>query len=123
MTTKNIKDLVPKQKTGKRGRPAGRKNNLTLLKDAEMKQALKFATSHMVEHLPKLIQTLVDRAQDGDMHAMKMVLDRVIPTRKAVEHVGQIERPTIQINVSTGAGSTPPFGEVIDAEVEDGNGE
>lgn len=104
----------------KPGRPAGRKNNLTILKEAEMKKALAHATSHMIEHVPALVQKLVTMANDGDMAAMKMIFDRVIPTRKAVEHVGQTERPQISINISTGSLPTGPFGsiqEVIDGEI------
>ena len=102
------------------GRPAGRKNNITLLKEHEMKKALAMATSHMMEHLPKLVKTLVDKAQDGDMQAMKMIMDRVIPTRKAIEHTGSSERPMVNIQISTGA-LPNKLNDVIDGEVvEDG---
>lgn len=112
------KAVVPTKKKGP-GRPKGRKNNLTLLKDAEMKHALKYASSHMVEHLPKLVEKLVNMANEGDMSAMKMILDRVIPTRKAVEHVASTERPAISINISTGAEPIGPFLDIVDAEVVD----
>lgn len=36
-----------------------------------------------------IIEILVAKAVDGDMTAMKLILDRVIPARKAVEHTSQ----------------------------------
>ena len=112
--------VVPVKKK-RRGRPPGRRNNLTLLKEAEMKKAMSLATSHMIEHLPALVKTLVDKANDGDMAAMKMVLDRVIPTRKAVEHINSSdERPTVNVNISIGKPkATAVFGDIVDAEVVD----
>lgn len=115
-------DKITGRPLKKAGRPKGSKNVITVLKEAEMKRLMSMATSHMMEHLPKLVKSLVDKANDGDMQAMKMVLDRIIPTRKAVERVGLTERPSVQINISTGALPTGPFGhiqEVIDGEVVD----
>lgn len=110
---------TPVAKTkNKGGRPKGRRNNLTLLKESEMKKALALATSHMIEHVPALVTKLVQQANDGDMQAMKMIFDRVIPTRKAVEHIGSTERPTLQVNITTTAEPVGqgPFGLVLEGE-------
>lgn len=64
------------------GRPKGVKNNKTLLQEA----LIQDATDIMVKEFPKIVQTAVDLAKQGDTTAMKMIFDRIIPARKAIEH-------------------------------------
>ncbi|CAI8176936.1 MAG: Uncharacterised protein [Marinobacterium sp. xm-d-530] len=52
------------------GRPKGSKNRHT-----ELREALK-------EDLPELLVTLKERALAGDMAAMRLLLDRVMPSKK-----------------------------------------
>lgn len=45
------------------------------------------------EHLPEIIQQLVEKARDGDTQAARLLLERVLPPVKAVEATVEIEIP------------------------------
>lgn len=65
-----------------KGRPKGTKNKETLAKQALEDKSMDL----MLRELPKIVQVCIEKAKQGDMNAMKMVLDRAIPTKKAVEY-------------------------------------
>ena len=39
----------------------------------------------MSDRGPEIVQKVIDLALDGDRHALKMCMDRILPTTKAVE--------------------------------------
>lgn len=51
-----------------------------------LKEALKNNFEKSLEkHFEKIMTTLVSKAEEGDMQAIKMIMDRVVPVTKAVE--------------------------------------
>lgn len=65
-----------------RGRPKGSKNAATVLKEALIEKS----EGIIIKEFPKVVKAVVKKAQDGDMSAAKLLFDRIIPARKAVEH-------------------------------------
>ena len=39
-----------------------------------------------MKEFPKIVKAVVAKAKEGDLKAAKMLMDRVIPARKAIEH-------------------------------------
>lgn len=66
----------------RKGRPKGAKNNKTLLQEA----IINDSEDIILKHFPKIVKAVVAQAEQGDLTAAKMIFDRVIPVRKAVEH-------------------------------------
>ena len=67
-----------------KGRPKGKKNTRT-----EMQNKLidSFA-DEMEKDFLAVVRSIVRKAKDGDMTAAKLLMDRAIPARKSVEHLG-----------------------------------
>ena len=63
-------------KAGESGNPAGRRPGSGDV--AKLRAAI-------AEHIPSLIQMLIDRARAGDVGAARLMLERVIPPLKATE--------------------------------------
>lgn len=64
-----------------RGRPKGSKNKATILREAlaqDFDKALK-------KEFSEIMDALVSQAKKGDMKAIKIIMDRVVPVTKAVE--------------------------------------
>lgn len=53
----------------------------------EVREALTKIQRHLIARLPRIVAKLVEKAEDGDLMAIKLILDRFIPTRKAVERI------------------------------------
>jgi len=53
----------------------------------EVREALTRIQRHLIARLPRIVAKLVEKAEDGDLLAIKLILDRFIPTRKAVERI------------------------------------
>jgi len=68
-----------------KGRPPGSKGKLTLLREALMQDSEEI----MVRHFPRIVDAVVQKAMQGDMVAAKMIMDRMIPTKKAIEFSGK----------------------------------
>jgi len=88
------------------GRPPGSKNLKTLLDEA-----VRNKSEHiMMKHFPKIVQVICEKASKGDLKAAKMIMDRVIPARKAIEHHGTQDfgRDGIQIIINTVEGDPKP---------------
>ena len=77
------------------GRPKGTKNKLTLMQNELIDQ---FA-GEMNKEFKAILRTVIREAKGGDMTAARLLLDRAIPSRKAVEHYGAQESSNIVINV------------------------
>jgi len=86
-----------KGKSGnKRGRPKGAKNKKTELQEALVTKSSEL----MVTNLNKIVDVVCQKAAEGDLTAAKMVLDRLIPVKKAVEiNAGKDLSSGIVINI------------------------
>ncbi len=71
-----------------KGRPKGSLNKYTLL-SREM----------MTERGPDIVQKIMDMAMEGDVHCMKMCIDRILPVHKAVDPNRAKQDSQIIINV------------------------
>ena len=80
---KGMKSLNPN------GRPKGSMNKFTAL-----------SRELMSTKGPEIVQKVVDLALEGDRTCLKMCMDRIIPTTKAVEFRSSEDRGNVIINVS-----------------------
>lgn len=104
----------PPAKRG-RGRPPGSKNIKTLEKEKRLQEALAKAGDVMLMELDGVLKAMIKKAKDGDVSAAKLILDRTIPSRKAIEHIGGGDnRKDVNIIINV-EGDAPK--NVIDAEV------
>ena len=79
---KGMKSLNPN------GRPKGSMNKFTAL-----------SRELMSTKGPEIVQKVVDLALEGDRTCLKMCMDRIIPTTKAVEFRASEDRGNVIINV------------------------
>ena len=79
---KGMKSLNPN------GRPKGSMNKFTAL-----------SRELMSTKGPEIVQKVVDLALEGDRTCLKMCMDRIIPTTKAVEFRASDDRGNVIINV------------------------
>jgi|TARA_B100000959_G_scaffold268189_1_gene312594 hypothetical protein len=79
---KGMKSLNPS------GRPKGSMNKFTAL-----------SRELMSTKGPEIVQKVVDMALEGDRTCLKMCMDRIIPTTKAVEFRASDDRGNVIINV------------------------
>ena len=93
-------DEEPAKDIAKRkpGRPPGAKNKDTLFKEL-MTGSFQ---SKAIADIEKVYSVLFEKAHKGDMKAIKMVLDRVVPVSKAVD-LADMEKGGTTVNVSVGA--------------------
>tara|TARA_R110000822_G_scaffold63674_3_gene156295 strand:+ start:34 stop:414 length:381 start_codon:yes stop_codon:yes gene_type:complete len=77
------------------GRPKGSKNKLTQMQNELIDQ---FA-GEMNKEFKAIIRTIIREAKNGDMTAARLLMDRAIPARKAVEHYGAQDSGGIVINI------------------------
>ena len=99
-TEEDKEELEPAKAVVKRkvGRPPGAKNKDTLFKEL-MTGSFQ---SKAIADIEKVYSVLFEKAHKGDMKAIKMVLDRVVPVSKAVD-LADMEKGGITVNVSVGA--------------------
>lgn len=69
--------------TPKPGRPKGSRNTLTLLQQA----AVTGVMTEVLENFDRIVKKTIQLAEEGDTVCLKILWDRVIPARKAVEHI------------------------------------
>ena len=94
------------------GRPKGAKNKLTLLREA----VLNKAETMVLEDWEEVVQTTLTMAKAGDSTALKILWDRVIPSKRAVDDsAGTKDKLNITINVQ-GLEVKSVMGEAVDAE-------
>lgn len=96
-----------------KGRPKGAKNKTTLFKEAMRGGFEKL----LMEKGEKVFNAVVDRAIAGDMAAAKLVLDRILPTTKAIDLEDLSKSKGLVINISVGGNEGK--GQVIDSDVEE----
>jgi hypothetical protein len=98
-----------------KGRPKGTKNATTIFKEA----VLQGAEEVFLENIEKITQVVCQKAVEGDLTAAKMVLDRVVPVKKAVEF-GTKDGKDLGINIVVKAlEETVKKGELLEHEIID----
>jgi len=96
----------------KGGRPKGAKNKDTLFKElmtTDFQQVAK-------KDIQAVYRILFDKAQNGDMKAIKLILDRVVPVTKAID-LGDIEKGGLKININVSPMAQEPALEAEYVEV------
>jgi len=75
------------------GNPAGRKlgsvNKYTAL-----------ARELLGSRANEIVDVIIEKALEGDVHCLKMCIDRIIPTRRSESTAGSLSTPKIIINVN-----------------------
>jgi hypothetical protein len=71
---------------------------MTLVTEAVEKKLLKAAGGLMLKEAQAILETVAQRAKDGDMTAAKLILDRIIPIQRAREDLVS-GTTSIQINI------------------------
>lgn len=93
------------------GRPPGSKNKDTLFKELMTGQF----QSKAIADIEKVYSVLFEKAHAGDMKAIKMVLDRVVPVQKAAD--GTMSKGGITVSITVGSMEDAQAAEIIeDAE-------
>lgn len=87
---KRLKNLVAKG----RGRPKGSKNKSKLLAEVIRTKS----EEQILKHLPKILEATIEQAQKGNMQAVKLLLDRVLPAKRSVE-VGTKDEGGLKVNI------------------------
>jgi hypothetical protein len=121
--TKEIKGLEPEQAlvsqgsnntppvVRKRGRPPGSKNKDTIFKELMQDEFRALAQNKV----PVVLNVLFDKAIDGDIQAIKMVMDRIVPAHRAIDGEKQTSgTPIVRIQIGKLEESPIVTGEVIE---------
>jgi hypothetical protein len=82
--SKGMKPLNPT------GRPKGSVNKYTAL-----------ARELMSEKSPEIVNKVISKAMEGDVHCLKMCLDRILPVQKAIDSTRTKSDAQVIINVSS----------------------
>ena len=72
------------------GRPKGSENKYTAL-----------ARALMSENAEAIVATVLEKAKDGDVHCLKMCMDRILPVHKAVDPNRAKSDAQVIINVAS----------------------
>ena len=97
----------------KAGRPKGAKNKETLFKELMVGQFQDIAE----QNIEKTFFVLFEKAHEGDMKAIKLILDRVIPASKSVD-MSDMEKKGLTVNISVGSMEQATIeGEIIEDAV------
>ena len=109
------KQLFEKGKSGNpNGRPVGRKSKSVIIRD----QLINALEKDAVE----VVKAIVKKALEGDMQAAKIIMDRLIPQQKAVQHGEEGMRQPV-VNIVIGSVSEDSKGNVLDVTPIKINGE
>jgi hypothetical protein len=93
-----------------KGRPKGIKNKTTIFKEA-IREGFE---EKLMKDGMKVVDAVVAKAIEGDMTAAKLLLDRILPTSKAID-LDQLEKSKgVSISIQIGDLQEP---QAIDAEV------
>ena len=80
------------------GRPKGAKNKDTLFKELMTGEFQDTAR----DKVKKTFEVLFEKAHEGDMKAIKLIMDRIVPVTKAVD-LADMEKKGLTINISVGS--------------------
>jgi len=93
-TLPTITSYSPKKKPPRVGRKPGSKNKLSLLREAVLNKQEEV----ILTELPKIVAVVCRKAQEGDLSAAKLILERIIPVRKQTgDEASADKKPTINI--------------------------
>ena len=99
----------------RRGRPPGAKNKDTLFKELMSGKFQDIAQ----QNIQKTFEVLFEKAHEGDMKAIKLIMDRVVPQSKAID-LDQAQKKGLSIHISVGSLEDKVIaGEIVDAEYEE----
>ena len=94
---KRKQEIAERNFSGKRGRTKGAKNKLTLLREAVIEKSETLVLTEWQE----VVQTTLALAKEGDTTCLKILWDRVIPSKRAVDpNDSGDKKPVVQINIS-----------------------
>lgn len=103
----------PGQSGNPNGRPKGSKNKLTLLKE----MVLQNAETMVLEDFEKIVAATLKLAKEGDSTCLKIIWDRIIPSKRAVDERGDGKEDKLNISISIeGMSVTSVGGEAVDGE-------
>jgi len=78
------------------GRPKGSKNKLTLLRDTIKENA----ETELLSGFMEVVAATLALAKEGDPTALKIVWDRILPSKRAIEEVtGKEDKLSINISI------------------------
>lgn len=102
------KQLFEKGKSGNpNGRPVGRKSKSVIIRD----QLINALEKDAVE----VVKAIVKKALEGDMQAAKIIMDRLIPQQKAVQHGEEgMRQPVVNIVIGSVSESDGTKGNILD---------
>ena len=108
-----IKGQVAYPDAPKGGRPKGSVNKMTLL-----------AQQMMTDRGPMIVEKVMGMALQGDVHCLKMCMDRILPVHKAIDSSKTKQDSQIVINVGTSAEiqakiSETPIEKLVNPETKD----
>lgn len=93
-TLTTISSYTPKKTPPRVGRKPGSKNKLSLLREAVLNKQEEV----ILTELPKIVAVVCRKAQEGDLTAAKLILERIIPVRKQTgDEANADKKPTINI--------------------------
>lgn len=69
------------------GKPKGHRKAITQLQE----RLIETFAKEMEPEFKNIVQAMVQKAIKGDVQAAKLILERALPARKAVEHYGKTE--------------------------------
>lgn len=97
------------------GRKKGELGKATLLKEAITQQSENI----IISYFPEVVEEVCKQAKAGNLQAAKMLFDRIIPPRKAIEHIGGERGGGVTIKI-VGMGAEEESSSTIeDAEFEE----
>ena len=94
------------------GRPVGSKNRLTLLREAVIAEAEEL----VLDNWAALVAKTIELAQNGDTTCLKILWDRIIPAKKAIDG---IHRDSSEFGVKIVIQSLEPKSVIIEGEVNE----
>ena len=102
-----LEQVTPRMEIYK-GKKKGTRNMTTLLRQA----VLNKQEDIMLKHLPKIVKLACQMAEKGDLQAMKMIMDRMVPVQKPVDSSANGGGGNRAINIIIN-GTAPPSGVTI----------
>lgn len=97
----------------KRGRPKGSRTRANVLREVLTQQS----ETIIIKNLPEIIEEVVRQAKKGNLSAAKLLLDRVIPPKRAVEFREGSGKSEINIHIEGLTAKIPNTVEVQEFEV------
>ena len=91
------------EKNKKAGNPNWKKGGLSANPGGRPKGSVGKYTAlsreMMSERGPEIVQKVIEMAMDGDVHCLKMCIDRILPVHKAVDSSKSKQQSQVVINV------------------------